>query len=71
MLSERINELEKDLVVREEEVRQLALQLELKNTESRATEEQLHMHITHLQVSLWSHYTCIMSVAWQSYCDVH
>ncbi|XP_059427488.1 pericentrin isoform X2 [Carassius carassius] len=49
LLSERISELEKDLVVREEEVRQLALQLELKNTESRATEEQLHTHITHLQ----------------------
>uniref|UniRef100_A0A671KT57 Pericentrin-like n=1 Tax=Sinocyclocheilus anshuiensis TaxID=1608454 RepID=A0A671KT57_9TELE len=49
LLSERISELEKDLVVREEEVGQLTLQLELKNTESRATEEQLHMHITHLQ----------------------
>ncbi|XP_052414451.1 pericentrin isoform X6 [Carassius gibelio] len=49
LLSERISELEKDLVVREEEVGQLALQLELKNTESRATEEQLHTHITHLQ----------------------
>uniref|UniRef100_A0A673GK30 Pericentrin-like n=1 Tax=Sinocyclocheilus rhinocerous TaxID=307959 RepID=A0A673GK30_9TELE len=49
LLSERISELEKDLVVREEEVGQLTLQLELKNTESRATEEQLHTHITHLQ----------------------
>ncbi|XP_043097699.1 pericentrin isoform X2 [Puntigrus tetrazona] len=49
LLSERISELEKDLVVREEEVGQLTLQLELKNRESRATEEQLHTHITHLQ----------------------
>ncbi|CAM4621314.1 unnamed protein product [Leuciscus chuanchicus] len=49
LLSERISELEKDVVVREEEVGQLTLQLELKNRESRATEEQLHAHITHLQ----------------------
>ncbi|KAK7154978.1 hypothetical protein R3I93_009814 [Phoxinus phoxinus] len=49
LLSERVSELEKDVVVREEEVGQLTLQLELKNRESRATEEQLHAHITHLQ----------------------
>ncbi|XP_048056654.1 pericentrin isoform X5 [Megalobrama amblycephala] len=49
LLSERLSELEKDVVVREEEVGQLTLQLELKNRESRATEEQLHAHITHLQ----------------------
>ncbi|KAG1942369.1 pericentrin [Pimephales promelas] len=49
LLSERISELEKDVVVREEELGQLTLQLELKNRESRATEEQLHAHITHLQ----------------------
>ncbi|XP_077055534.1 pericentrin isoform X6 [Siphateles boraxobius] len=49
LLSERMSELEKDVVVREEEVGQLTLQLELKNRESRATEEQLHAHITHLQ----------------------
>ncbi|XP_056315576.1 pericentrin [Danio aesculapii] len=49
LLSERASELEKDLVVREEEVRQLTLQLELTTRESRATEEQLHAHITHLQ----------------------
>ncbi|ROL41764.1 Pericentrin [Anabarilius grahami] len=49
LLSERLSELEKDVVVREEEVGQLTLQLELKNRESRATEEQLHVHITHLQ----------------------
>lgn len=67
MLSERISELEKDLVVREEEVGQLTLQLELKNRESRATEEQLHVHMTHLQVRLWSQYTCIMILVWQSY----
>ncbi|XP_016364291.1 A-kinase anchor protein 9-like [Sinocyclocheilus rhinocerous] len=48
-LSERISELEKDLVVREEGFGQLTLQLELKNRESRATEDQLHAHITHLQ----------------------
>lgn len=53
MLSERLSELEKDVVVREEEVGQLTLQLELKNRESRATEEQLHAHITHLQARLW------------------
>ncbi len=68
LLSERISELEKDLVVREEEVGQLALQLELKNRESRATEEQLHVHIAHLQVRLWSPHICIMSVVWQSGC---
>ncbi|XP_056122998.1 pericentrin isoform X2 [Rhinichthys klamathensis goyatoka] len=49
LLSERTSELEKDVVVREEELGQLTLQLELKNRESRATEEQLHAHITHLQ----------------------
>ncbi|XP_059416733.1 pericentrin-like [Carassius carassius] len=49
LLSERISELEKDLVVREEGFGQLTLQLELKNRESRATEDQLHAHITHLQ----------------------
>ncbi|XP_058634114.1 pericentrin isoform X4 [Onychostoma macrolepis] len=49
LLSERLSELEKDLVVREEEVGQLTLQLELNIRESRATEEQLHVHITHLQ----------------------
>ncbi|XP_067315268.1 pericentrin isoform X2 [Pseudorasbora parva] len=49
LLSERLSELEKEVVVREEEVGQLTLQLELKNRESRATEEQLHAHITHLQ----------------------
>ncbi|XP_042613812.1 A-kinase anchor protein 9-like isoform X2 [Cyprinus carpio] len=49
LLSERISELEKDLVVREEGFGQLTLQLELKNRESRATEDQLHTHITHLQ----------------------
>uniref|UniRef100_A0A671TA48 Pericentrin-like n=1 Tax=Sinocyclocheilus anshuiensis TaxID=1608454 RepID=A0A671TA48_9TELE len=48
-LSERISELEKDLVVREERFGQLTLQLELKNRESRATEDQLHSHITHLR----------------------
>ncbi|KAI2663332.1 Pericentrin [Labeo rohita] len=49
LLSERISELEKDLVVREEEVGQLTLQLELKNRENKASEEQLHAHITQLQ----------------------
>ncbi|XP_073808702.1 pericentrin isoform X4 [Danio rerio] len=49
LLSERASELEKDLVVREEEVRQLTLQLELTTRDSRAAEEQLHAHITHLQ----------------------
>ncbi|KAK2888943.1 hypothetical protein Q8A67_014318 [Cirrhinus molitorella] len=52
LLSERISEIEKDLVVREEEVGQLTLQLELKNRESRATEEKLHAHITHLQETM-------------------
>lgn len=69
LLSERISELEKDLVVREEEVGQLTLQLELKSREGRATEEQRHVHITHLQVRLRSQYTWIMSVVWQSCCD--
>lgn len=69
MLSERISELEKDLVVREEEVGHLALQLELKHRESRATEEQVHVHIAHLQVWLWSQHTCLMRVVWQSYYD--
>ncbi|XP_051562982.1 pericentrin isoform X2 [Myxocyprinus asiaticus] len=49
LLSEREGELEKDVVLREEEIGQLTLQLELKNKESKAIEDQLHAHITHLQ----------------------
>ncbi|XP_051985694.1 pericentrin [Xyrauchen texanus] len=49
LLSEREGELEKGVVLMEEEIRQLTLQLELKNRESKAIEDQLHAHITHLQ----------------------
>lgn len=45
--------LEKSLAVKEEDVRQLSLQLELKTTESQAREEELHLRVTELQVKLW------------------
>lgn len=52
LLSERVTELEKDKEMRDEEIRQLTLQLELRSRENRATEEKLHTRITQLQVIL-------------------
>lgn len=52
LLSERVTELEKDKEMRDEEIRQLTLQLELRSRENRTTEEKLHTHITQLQVIL-------------------
>lgn len=58
-----MTELEKDLDVRDEEIRQFTLQLELSSRESRATEEQLHaratqlqVHLTHTHTTLWKEF---------------
>lgn len=51
---ERVDVLEKSLAVKEEDIRQLSLQLELKTNESRASEEELHLRITELQVNTQS-----------------
>ncbi|XP_053540107.1 pericentrin isoform X5 [Ictalurus punctatus] len=45
----RVEELEKSLAVKEDDIRQLSLQLELKTNESRAREEELHLRVTALQ----------------------
>ncbi|XP_072539723.1 pericentrin isoform X2 [Salminus brasiliensis] len=52
VLLERVEELEKALTVREEEVRQLTLQLELNTRESQASEEQLQLQIAQLQEAM-------------------
>ncbi|KAI5613710.1 pericentrin [Silurus asotus] len=46
---ERVEALEKSLAVKEEDIRQLSLQLDLKINESQAKEEELHLRITELQ----------------------
>lgn len=51
MLLVRVEELEKSLAVKEDDIRQLSLQLELKTNESRAREEELHLRVTALQVN--------------------
>ncbi|XP_053494141.1 pericentrin isoform X2 [Ictalurus furcatus] len=45
----RVEELEKSLAAKEDDIRQLSLQLELKTNESRAREEKLHLRVTALQ----------------------
>lgn len=52
MLLERVEVLEKSLSVKEEDIRQLSLQLELKTTESQARQEELHLRVTELQVNI-------------------
>lgn len=51
MLLERVEVLEKSLAVKEDDVRQLSLQLELKTNESRAREEELQLRVGELQVN--------------------
>lgn len=51
VLLEQVEALEKSLEAKEEDIRQLSLQLELKTNESQAREEELRLRITELQVN--------------------